>query len=64
MDGHDVGAVHDALAASRQSSSGCPQAIVARTVKGKGVPSLESDVLCHVKTLNAQQIAEAIRKVS
>ena len=64
VDGHDVGAVHDALAASRQSSSGCPQAIVARTVKGKGVPSLESDVLCHVKTLNAQQIAEAIRKVS
>lgn len=64
VDGHDIGAVHEALAACRQSRSGRPQAIVARTVKGKGVPSLERDVLCHIKTLNAQQIAEAIGRAS
>ncbi len=64
VDGHDLGAVHRALADGRQSRTGRPQAIVARTVKGKGVPSLESDVLCHVKTLNAQQVAEAVGRLS
>ena len=64
VNGHDIGAVNDALAACRQSSSGRPQAIVARTIKGKGVPSLESNTLCHVQSLNAQQIAEAIGRAS
>lgn len=64
IDGHDMGAVHRALAVDRHHRSDRPRAIVAHTVKGKGVPSLENDVLCHIRTLNAQQVAEAVRKVS
>jgi transketolase len=64
LDGHDVDAVRCALADSRQRRNGRPQAIVARTLKGKGVPALESDVLCHVKSLNAQQVAEAVGRLS
>jgi transketolase len=64
VNGHDVGALHRALAKGRHSRSGRPQAIVARTIKGKGVPALESDVLCHIRTLNAHQVTEAVGRLS
>ncbi len=60
VDGHDVGAVHRALAGCRQPGCRRPQAVVARTVKGKGVPVLEGDALCHVKTLSKEQVTAAI----
>ena len=40
VDGHDVGALLDALAEAR-STRGRPTVILARTVKGKGVPLIE-----------------------
>ena len=46
LDGHD----HDALrAALTAPSDGRPTAIVARTVKGKGVPFMEGDILWHYR---------------
>lgn len=42
VDGHDFGALLDALAAAR-AARGCPTVILARTVKGKGVPLIEGD---------------------
>jgi transketolase len=58
MDGHDPVALRDALVRWRQpGASERPKAIVARTVKGKGVPQLETDAMSHIKTLNPQQIS-------
>lgn len=60
VDGHDIAAVHQALSNCRRAGATRPQAIVARTIKGRGVPQLENNSLCHVKTLNQEQIAAAI----
>ena len=40
VDGHDLGELLDALAEAR-NTSGCPTVILARTLKGKGVPLIE-----------------------
>jgi transketolase len=61
LDGHDPVAVRDTLAGWRKpGASEKPKAIVARTVKGKGVPQLETDSMSHIKTLNPHQIAEIL----
>jgi transketolase len=43
------------------SGRGRPKALIARTVKGKGVPFMESDNRWHYTRLNAQTYAEAIK---
>lgn len=46
VDGHD----HEALrAALRKNDSGRPTAIIAHTIKGKGVPFMELDILWHYR---------------
>jgi transketolase len=57
LDGHDPVAIHDALVKFRPPGLGRPKAIIARTVKGKGVPHLETDAMSHIKTLKPEQIA-------
>lgn len=52
IDGHDVEAILGAVAEARASASGGdsrPTAIVARTIKGKGVPFMEGDPAWHKK---------------
>ncbi|MEB3221132.1 MAG: transketolase [Candidatus Sericytochromatia bacterium] len=56
VDGHDVEALHQALSASR---TGRPRAIVARTVKGKGVSFMEDRLEWHYKSPDAAQLAAA-----
>ena len=56
-DGHDPTALQAALGRFRQPGGLQPKAIVARTVKGKGVPHLETDSMSHIRTLTAQQVA-------
>ena len=60
VDGHDVRAVHEQLGRFAAARQGRPKVLVANTVKGKGVPALEQDVLCHVRTLNAQEALAAM----
>jgi transketolase len=50
VDGHDIGALQKALASAR-STGGRPTAILARTVKGKGVESLAGKDGWHGKAL-------------
>ena len=58
LDGHNPVALRDTIARWRQpDASEMPKAIVARTIKGKGVPQLETDAMSHIKTLNPEQIS-------
>ena len=53
-------AVHGQLSRFKASRQGRPKVLVANTVKGKGVPVLEQDALCHVRTLSPQEALAAM----
>ena len=63
VDGHDVRAVHEELSRFKAVRQGRPKVLVADTIKGKGVPILEQDALCHVRTLNEQEALAAMGEV-
>jgi transketolase len=48
VDGHDVVAVQVALQKMKFASGGKPKALIARTLKGHGVPGLENAPLSHI----------------
>ena len=60
VDGHDEAAVGAAIRQLWTTGAGKPKALIARTVKGKGVPFMESDNRWHYTRLNPQTFAEAI----
>ena len=62
--GHDVQQVYDALqwATSRAAGPG-PRAIIARTVKGKGVSFMEGKSEWHGKPIGAEEYAQAKREL-
>ena len=59
IDGHDMTQIIAAL--ERPPVSGRPTAIVAHTVKGKGVPCLENTPRAHYARLTPEEAAEALR---
>jgi transketolase len=60
IDGHDMGAILSTVSAMKnRGGSGRPAAIIADTVKGRGVPELERDSLCHIRTLTPEEIDRA-----
>ncbi|MEI6056114.1 MAG: 1-deoxy-D-xylulose-5-phosphate synthase N-terminal domain-containing protein [Lentisphaerota bacterium] len=63
IDGHDINSLYDSLSKATTEFNGRPKAIVANTIKGKGVTKLEEHPLCHVLTLNYAEIEEAIAKL-
>jgi transketolase len=62
VDGHDPAAILEALRQAGEAGNG-PAMIVARTLKGKGVPALEGKTGGHSCTLTEQQYAEAMRRL-
>ena len=56
VDGHDVEAVLAALLRLKSQVEGKPKALIAKTVKGRGVPVLEDADLCHVMTVKPEII--------
>ncbi|MDB5568824.1 MAG: transketolase [Hyphomicrobiales bacterium] len=48
VDGHDVEATTAALAAMKARREGRPKALIAKTIKGRGVPGLENEALAHI----------------
>lgn len=60
VDGHDEAAIDAAIRHLWSTGAGKPKALIARTVKGKGVPFMESDNRWHYTRLNAQTFAEAV----
>lgn len=59
IDGHDFDQIQKAVEAAKTSD--LPTAIIARTVKGKGVPFMENQVGWHGKAPNEQQKEEALK---
>ncbi len=62
IDGHDLGAVIAALEAPRQE--GIPRAILAHTVKGKGVSFMENKVEWHARPVSAQELQQALAELA
>ena len=56
VDGHDVGAIDRLL---RESTERQPRAIIAHTIKGKGVSFMEDDNNWHYRIPNADELAQA-----
>lgn len=61
VDGHDIGKLYDAMSTFKGQSTGMPKFLVADTIKGKGVPSLETDPLSHTRNIHPDDIEAAIR---
>jgi transketolase len=62
-DGHDVAAmlaVKNKLVSNR---NGKPKLIIAKTVKGKGVPHMENQMEWHYLPLNEQMYADALARI-
>jgi len=57
IDGHDHGAITNALHAD---STGRPKAILAHTIKGRGVAYMEGQLAWHYQSPDAKQLAEAL----
>ncbi len=60
VDGHDEAAIDAAIRLLWATGAGKPKALIATTVKGKGVPFMEADNRWHYTRLNPQTFAEAI----
>jgi len=60
VDGHSVRELYVSLTNFKKSSNHRPKVLIANTVKGKGVPRLETDSLSHIKNLNADEADELI----
>jgi transketolase len=63
IDGHDLDAVLGAIEQA-QACKGKPTAIVAHTVKGKGVSFMENNVDFHGKAPNAEQLEAALKELA
>lgn len=60
VDGHDISALLNVLTALKQrGANGRPAVLIADTVKGRGVPELEQDTLCHIRNLTLEEISRA-----
>jgi len=62
VDGHNVEELYRALNNLKKDDSRQPKVLIANTCKGKGVPQLENDPLCHVKSLTAQEIDSILQE--
>jgi transketolase len=63
VDGHDETAIDAAIRQLWATGPNKPKALIARTVKGKGVSFMESINLWHYTRLNPQSFAEAVSEL-
>jgi transketolase len=60
IDGHDMEEVHSKLMDLKIDLGAMPKVLIANTIKGKGIPQLENDTLCHVKSFNPDEIDQIL----
>ncbi len=63
VDGHNIDDICQSLKNLKEDKNSQPKVLIADTIKGKGVPQLENDVLCHIKSLKKEEIIEAIKNL-
>lgn len=63
VDGHDEQALHASLTRLESRLDGRPKAIVARTVKGRGVSFMEHDNIWHYTRLTPETYEQAVREL-
>jgi len=63
IDGHDPGAIVDALDGLEDGADGPPQAIIADTVKGRGVRRMELNLDWHVGNLAGSDYDEVVEEI-
>jgi len=56
VDGHDILAVKKSLEGLCAGTVMKPRILIANTIKGHGVPALENDPICHVKSLSRDDV--------
>jgi transketolase len=61
IDGHDMGAIVDAL--ERFPAEKGPTVVIANTVKGKGVPAVEGSTRAHFTSLDDDEVKEALERL-
>lgn len=64
IDGHDEVAIDSAITQLWASASKRPKALIAQTVKGKGVPFMENNNMWHYTRLDAETYAQALAAVA
>ncbi len=64
VDGHDVVAVLDILLEKKNTTKGMPKAIIAKTLKGRGVPGLENEPLSHIINPKPELIDKLLNRES
>mgnify|MGYP001245456451 CR=1 FL=1 len=62
IDGHDLAAIGQALAAAKAETNK-PSVVVAHTIKGKGVSFMEDDNNWHYRTPNPDELAAALAEL-
>ncbi len=63
VQGHDVLAVQAALKEQKVKSEGKPKALIAKTLKGRGVPGLENAPLSHIINPKPELIDSLLEKI-
>ncbi|HPL82767.1 MAG TPA: transketolase [Candidatus Omnitrophota bacterium] len=58
--GHDIASIFEGLKELSSSKINKPKLLIADTIKGKGVPALEKDSLCHIRSLKQADIERLI----
>jgi transketolase len=61
-DGHNLKELTQKLGELKTTKNGRPHVLIANTVKGKGVPSLENDSLSHIRSLKPEVIDQLIKE--
>ena len=63
VDGHDIEALIELLGKLKVQRDGMPHAVIAKTVKGKGVSFMENQAGWHGKAPNAEQLEAALAEL-
>lgn len=61
VDGHDIEQMSAALKDLKHDNAGGPKVLIANTIKGRGVPQLEGNPLCHSRSLRSEEIDELLK---
>ena len=64
IDGHEEAAIDSAILRLRASESNAPKAVIAKTVKGKGVPFMENNNIWHYTRLDEESYKQALAAIT